>query len=79
MVPDRLSYQEMGLEEFKYPSEWTASFKSYTHHKEEIKDRIRDYIENYDDYIPLVRKQVAKLKADFFSGKQLYKGIKDDN
>ncbi|MAV94190.1 MAG: hypothetical protein CMA31_00710 [Euryarchaeota archaeon] len=79
MVPDRLSYQEMGLDEFKYPSEWTASFKSYTHHKEAIKDRIRDYIENYDDYIPLIRKQVTKLKADFFSGKNLYKGIKNDD
>jgi len=79
MVPDRLSYQEMGLKEFKYPSEWTASFKAYTHHKEAIKERIRDYIENYDDYIPLVQKQVAKLKSEFFSGKQLYKGIKNDN
>ena len=79
MVPDRLSYQELGLDEFKYPSEWTASFKAYTHHKEAIKERIRDYIENYDDYIPLVQKQVAKLKSEFFSGKQLYKGIKNDN
>ena len=30
MVPDRLSYSEMAMEDFKYPSEWTESFDAYT-------------------------------------------------
>ena len=29
MVPDRLSYSEMAVPEFKYPSEWTEDFNSY--------------------------------------------------
>ena len=79
MVPDRLSYKEMGLEEFKYPSEWTTTFKAYTHHKADIRERITNYIENYDSYLPLIQKQVAKLKADYFSGKKLYEGINYDS
>tara|TARA_B110000495_G_scaffold1154_1_gene827 strand:+ start:2327 stop:3388 length:1062 start_codon:yes stop_codon:yes gene_type:complete len=79
MVPDRLSYKEMGLPEFKYPSEWTTTFKSYTHHKAEVRERITDYIENYDKYLPLIQKQVTKLKTDYFSGKKLYKEICYDN
>ena len=79
MVPDRLSYQEMGLTEFKYPSEWTATFKAYTHHKEKVRNKIIDYIENYESYVPLIQKQVSKLKADYFSGQKLYEGIQNDN
>lgn len=36
MLPDRLSYTEMYLPDFKYPSEWTASFDTYVQHKAEL-------------------------------------------
>src|SRR5210317_642103 len=47
MVPDRLSYSEMALEEFKYPSIWTKDFETYKKHKEQVCNRIINYMENY--------------------------------
>ena len=77
MVPDRLSYSEMAVPEFKYPSEWTSSFIAYKNtYKNEVVDKITDYMENYNTYLPALSKQVTKLNETFFSGKELYKAIK---
>ena len=67
MVPDRLSYSEMALDEFKYPSEWTESFDSYKKHRHLVVERIIDYMENYEKYLPRLNTQVHMLKMDFFS------------
>jgi hypothetical protein len=75
MVPDRLSYSEMALTEFKYPSEWTVDYSSYTVYKEKIVERVVDYMENYNKYLPSLNKQVSKLRKDFFSGSALYEAI----
>jgi hypothetical protein len=72
MVPDRLSYSEMALTEFKYPSEWTENFSQYIKHRSEVIDRITHYIETYDSFLPNVCKQTTKLKKEFFSGQLLY-------
>tara|TARA_B100000424_G_C22935038_1_gene497508 strand:+ start:1327 stop:2376 length:1050 start_codon:yes stop_codon:yes gene_type:complete len=78
MVPDRLSYSEMALPEFKYPSEWTTSFENYRFHKAKVIKQIVEYMENYDDFLVALEKQVKKLKKDFFSGKALYEEIGHD-
>lgn len=77
MVPDRLSYTEMALSEFKYPSKWTEDFGAYRKHRNEVVAKVRDYIENYNDYRVSINKQTTKLSKDFFSGKQLYEAIKN--
>ena len=77
MVPDRLSYSEMALPEFKYPSKWTEDFATYRQHRGEVVNKIRDYMENYNDYLVSLDKQRTKLNKDFFSGKALYEAIKN--
>jgi glycosyltransferase involved in cell wall biosynthesis len=76
MVPDRLSYKEMAMEDFKYPSEWTESFDAYTRHKGAVVDRIQHYMENYDSYLPRLNKQVDRLTKDFFSCDTLLEMLK---
>lgn len=76
MVPNRLSYSEMALDEFKYPSKWTESFASYKTHREEIKNCIIQYMENYKSYLPSLNKQVGILKENFFSCNNLLKMLK---
>jgi|TARA_B110000305_G_scaffold237079_1_gene299657 hypothetical protein len=76
MMPDRLSYSEMALDVFKYPNNWTDSYQNYLLQKQNVMDRIVDYMENYNDYLPALHKQTLKLKKDFFSGKELYEEIK---
>lgn len=76
MVPNRLSYTEMYLEEFKYPSVWTVDFDNYKTRHTDICDRIIDYIENYESYLPALKKQTASLTKDFFSASTLLSNIK---
>jgi glycosyltransferase involved in cell wall biosynthesis len=76
MVPDRLSYSEMAVPEFKYPSAWTEDYSSYRKHRGDLVAKIRDYMENYDDYLVSLDKQRTKLNKEFFSGAELYDTIK---
>ena len=76
MVPDRLSYSEMGLSEFKYPSEWTENFNSYITHRQQVVDQIVKYMENYKEYLPRLNKQVDVLTDNFFSCNELLKMLK---
>ena len=75
MVPDRLSYSEMAIDKFKYPSAWTESFESYKANKDKIVAQLVDYVENYESYLPALLKQTDLLKKEFFDGRALYKGI----
>jgi len=76
MVPDRLSYSEMAVPEFKYPSEWTEDYFAYRKYRGLLVEKIRHYMENYDDYLVSLDKQRTKLNKDFFSGAALYDAIK---
>ena len=76
-MPDRLSYSEMALPKFKYPSEWTESLDSYKKNKTKVMNLITEYMENYDSYLLDMQQQVNKLKVEFFSGTALYKHIGD--
>ncbi len=76
MVPDRLSYSEMALDAFKYPSEWTESFESYKIHRKEVCHKIIQYMENYKSYLPRLNKQTDKLVKNFFSCDKLLEMLK---
>ena len=76
MVPDRLSYSEMALDSFKYPSEWTESMESYKKHKKQVMEKIIDYMENYENYLVDLNKQVSKLNGEYFSCKNILKNLK---
>ncbi len=71
MVPDRLSYSEMGYDTFKYPSEWTESFEAYKAHRPEICAKIIQYMDNYEKFLPQLRKQTQDLTENFFSANGL--------
>lgn len=77
MVPDRLSYSEMALPEFKYPSEWTTDFYAYKDNRSKVVAQIVEYMENYEDFLVSLNKQVVKLKKEFFNGKDIYEAIKN--
>jgi len=77
MVPDRLSYSEMGEQAFLYPSNYTETWDKYLENKDSIIGQIKDYMENYEQFLPAIHNQVKKLQTDFFSGKELYKKIQE--
>jgi len=67
VVPDRCSYTEMYLPEFKYPNEWTSSYENYQKHKTNLVEFIQDKIDNYDQYTPLLVKQQLILITKYLN------------
>jgi len=67
ILPDRCSYAEMYLPEFKYPSEWTESFDSYEQHKDKLNAFVQDKIDNYDNYKNMVKQQQQILIDDYLN------------
>lgn len=76
MVPDRLSYTEMYDAMFKYPSEWTESYKSFLHYKHQLCDAISDHMLLYKFSVSAVEQQAQSLQDNFFSATALLANIK---
>jgi len=76
MVPDRLSYSEMALDMFKYPSKWTESYDAYTVFRPDLCRAIMSHMDNYSTRIPSLNKQVEILKENFFSCNKLLEMLK---
>ena len=76
MVPDRLSYSEMYLDTFKYPSKWTESFETYQVYRKDLCITIIQHMDNYTTRIPQIRKQTQSLTDRFFSATGLLERIK---
>lgn len=76
MVPDRLSYTESALDDFKYPSVWTENFDMYVENRHLVIETIKEYIENYERYLPSLNKQAELLTKNFFSCGNLLKMLK---
>jgi len=77
MVPDRLSYSEMALPEFKYPNTWTEDFTSYRANRDKVVTQVIEYMEHYEDFLVALDKQRTKLNKEFFSGAAIYDAIKE--
>ena len=77
LVPDRLSYTEMAIEDFKYPNNLTRNFETYKTNKQQLIDKIVDMMENYKEYKKLLQKQKFRLSNQFFSGEALYKELRN--
>ena len=71
VVPDRLSYSEMAMDVFKYPSKWTESYNDYTIYRPEVMRMIQTHMDNYSTRVPLIKEQVEMLNDRFFSAKEL--------
>ena len=74
MVPDRLSYSEMALDSSQHP-DWTIDADGYAKHKAELIERIKTYMEHYDEYLS-VRQQVKNYKLN--SCNKLYGAISSE-
>lgn len=67
IVPDRASYSEMYLDEFKYPSEWTESYENFIKHHDELTAFIDEKIDNFEKYITFVSDQQQILIDNYLN------------
>lgn len=73
MVPDRLSYSEMYYQNFKYPSDWTIDWDHYIKNRDRIVYQIINTMNNYEKFLPTLKKQTDDLTNYFFSATELLK------
>lgn len=66
-VPDRCSYAEMYLDEFKYPSEWTASFDNFVKFRPQLEDRLNTIITNPELFTDAMQHQKDILRSNYLS------------
>ena len=78
LVPNRLSYSEMAIDQYSYNERWTSSWQNYQNMKGELVKRIRDVMENPQTYRSHLTEQIQKLDS-FFNGDVLYKTITSRN
>jgi hypothetical protein len=69
IVPDRASYAEMYLPEFKYPSVWTQDKENYAAYKFKLQDFILERIQNRDKYLPALKEQRDQLILNYLRPK----------
>lgn len=78
MVPNRLSYKEMAMNIFRYPSVWTESFDYYERNKNNLIGQIREFVEDYDKFKYSLSQQENFLDQQYFNGNMIYEVIKDE-
>jgi len=65
--PNRLSYSEMYLDDFLYPSEWTENYNSYLKNKDKIIKKLYDLTDTYKNdpnkILDLLSSQQMKLDS----------------
>lgn len=77
LVPDRLSYSEMYLDFFKYPSEWTINYDAYKANSVNIQNLIRERMNNYNsnETKVMLEKQKQILLDQYLQSNKMYNMI----
>lgn len=80
LIPDRLSYSEMYLDFFKYPSEWTVSWDNYLKHKEDIKELIKHKIDIFylEETDKIINEQKEILLKNYLQADKMYNIIMEN-
>jgi hypothetical protein len=75
IVPDRCSYSEMYLKQFKYPSQWTSSLENFHLYKKEVIDFIEDKVVNYKSYLDDLEEQRGILITKYLQPTLMYRNL----
>ena len=75
IVPDRCSYAEMYLPEFKYPSAWTESVEAYFEHKDSLMGFIQEKLNMFDKYQDVLVEQRNILIKDYLNSSVMIDNI----
>jgi len=75
IVPDRASYAEMYLPEFKYPSEWTESYEAYIENKDNLMGFIQEKLNMFDHYQELLVEQRNILIRNYLNSSVMIDNI----
>lgn len=72
MLPNRLSYSEMYLSEFLYPSYWTESYETYIENKDYVILFLKNLVEDYDRHLKSLSIQRSTLLSKYLSASKMF-------
>lgn len=75
LVPDRLSYEEMYTEMFKYTSDCTDAAEYNDYSRKYLVDKIKSIILHYDSLVPEIKLLVSNHLNPYFSGVEIANNI----
>lgn len=75
IVPDRCSYSEMYLPEFKYPSEWTKDYVAYVENRPQLTAFIQEKLDNFDQYTQQLEEQRDILIKNYLNSSVMISNI----
>lgn len=75
IVPDIEGLQDLVPKEFRYPPEWTANIFNYCKHAPDLTNMIKNILDDYDSYLPLIREHQDFLTEHYFDSEQIIKEI----
>jgi hypothetical protein len=67
LLPDRCSYAEMYLPEFKYPSVWTESYENFITYRPQLVNRLNSILDDPTAYAELMQRQKDILISNYLS------------
>ena len=79
LVPDRCSYAEMYLPEFKYPSEWTESLEMYQAFRPQLVNRLNSILANPEALAEPMQRQREILVSNYLSADVMVKRLTDSS
>lgn len=77
VVPDRASYAEMYLPEFKYPSHWTSSWENYEANRNNVHNFIQERVRNREQFMPALKEQQQILIDNYLNANIMFDKILD--
>jgi hypothetical protein len=75
LVPDTGVFKTLVPDEFRYPLEWTTNIFNYSKYAENLTNKIKELIYNYDNYIKLIQQTQEYLNKKYFNSEQLMQEI----
>lgn len=75
VVPDRASYAEMYLPEFKYPSHWTSSWENYEANRDNVYNFIHERVRNREQFMPALKEQQQILIDNYLNANIMFDKI----
>ena len=77
VVPDRASYAEMYLPEFKYPSHWTSSWENYETNRDNVHNFIHERVRNREQFMLALKEQQQILIDNYLNANIMFDKILD--
>lgn len=75
VVPDRASYAEMYLPEFKYPSHWTSSWENYEANRDNVHNFIHERVRNREQFMSALKEQQQILIDNYLNANIMFDKI----